>query len=173
MSYMKMLDRIRAIPSGEVMAPDGLREAFPEMEEQEFQDTIKYAFGAAMSAGLVTPVFTPRVPEGMIVPEEERNWGWTSDLPRLSGLAPSDILVAFRRLEDRTRPTDEMWADYLRGAAISEVSLRGITREELADRLNILPPAVEIVLKRQKWSLVFAIKFAEAVGLKIKLEIGR
>lgn len=52
MSYAKLIDKILAIPPGHVMDSDGFRDHFPELREDEFQDILKYAFGAAITAGL-------------------------------------------------------------------------------------------------------------------------
>lgn len=86
---------------------------------------------------------------------------------------PSDIWVAFRRLDEKKRPTEEMLADYLRGTAILEMNQQGISLPEMARRLKVLPDAVLMVLQRPKWSLVFAIKFAEAVGFRVGLDLSR
>jgi hypothetical protein len=46
-----------------------------------------------------------------------------------------------------------------------------LTKEQLADKLGILPVGAEVLLAREDWSLDTAFRVAEAVGLEIKVSV--
>jgi hypothetical protein len=61
-------------------------------------------------------------------------------------------------------------ATQLRLTAEDEIMRRGITDDELAQELGMLPVGVQVLRRRSTWPLAVAIRVAAALELEISLE---
>jgi hypothetical protein len=61
-------------------------------------------------------------------------------------------------------------ASQLRSAAEAEIQRRGISDDELANELGMLPVGVQVLRRRTVWPLNVAIRVAAAVSLEINLQ---
>lgn len=59
----------------------------------------------------------------------------------------------------------------LRSAVLDAVGERGLTYEEVAHSLGLLPSAARDLLRNERWSLEKAVRVADALGVHMSLSI--
>lgn len=59
----------------------------------------------------------------------------------------------------------------LREAVLKEIDRRGLTVEEIAELLNVMPTGASVLLKRSQWSIEVALRVAEALGVNVRFAI--
>jgi len=58
-------------------------------------------------------------------------------------------------------------------AVRDEIKRLGVSREDLATRLGLLPVGVDVLLATTDWTLDTACRVAESVGMKINVSVDR
>jgi hypothetical protein len=53
----------------------------------------------------------------------------------------------------------------------AELARCRVTKEQLAQKLGLLPIGAEVLLARSDWSIETALKVAEAVGLEVEFKV--
>ena len=52
-----------------------------------------------------------------------------------------------------------------------EIKKRGVTNEQLAEGLGLLPIGAQVLMSESHWTLDVTYRVAEAVGLKVKVSV--
>jgi len=67
-------------------------------------------------------------------------------------------------------PRELAFATQLRELAVRQIDRRDISVDEIAERLQMLPLGVEMLLNRGSWSVEVGIRVTEALGVDVRLE---
>lgn len=59
----------------------------------------------------------------------------------------------------------------VREAVLREVERRGLTVDEIAELLNIMPTGASVLLKRPDWAIDVALRIAEALDVDVRFAI--
>jgi len=54
---------------------------------------------------------------------------------------------------------------------LDAIKARGVTHQQLAERLGLLPIGAEVLMAQSDWSLDVTWRVAEVVGLKVKVSV--
>jgi hypothetical protein len=59
----------------------------------------------------------------------------------------------------------------LRDAVDVQIEAKRLNREDLADRLGVMPIAIDVLFARRRWPLPVGVRVASALGLDLRIDI--
>src|SRR5689334_11656957 len=100
---------------------------------------------------------------------EERN-----EMKRLStrALCESRVFLLFAILDFMTEISGDLtqsFPKYLRDQAVAEINTRGLTREELADKLDLFPSGVDRIMSQKEWPASLGCRVLEALNMTVTI----
>lgn len=73
-------------------------------------------------------------------------------------------------LSEPTKKENEM-REKLRQIVIQEIKRRGLDKNQLAEKLGLLPSGADLLISRDSWSLEKGLRIAEALNMKVDLKV--
>lgn len=61
----------------------------------------------------------------------------------------------------------------VRTAVMREIERRGLTPDDLAEVLNLMPTGAKVLLKRPSWPIDLALRIAEALEIEVHFDISK